>query len=364
VRWVRLSYEVLYNAFTLLLPAFAVHFFLLFPTGAAPRRRRFELLLYLPAALIMLMVQDPMLSRASTRWESLHHETLHRNLTTIYFIVYAALAVALFVRSFQRTREARERARLRAALIGTVLGLTPIVIAIFLSIFFPAAAPALRFSVFPLLLLPAAFAYAAFRHRVFDTEILVKRSVIYSLLTALLIAVYFGLVLGLGSLLHRLTGARNPLLSVVSVIVIALLRRSRPRPPAALRRSPVLSRALRRPVTLRRFARPRAHAGARRHRHVARGTGGGRAWARVRALLLRPTRDAPFARHTTRRRRGGGTRKGDARARARHSAGVRGWRARRAPGHRRNQLQPQRRAGIRFASTAPEMQRALPRSTP
>ena len=119
--------------------------------------------------------------------------------------------------------EARERARLRAALIGTVLGLTPIVIAIFLSIFFPAAAPALRFSVLPLLLLPAAFAYAAFRHRVFDTEILVKRSVIYSLLTAILIAVYSGLVLGLGSLLHRLTGARNPLLSVVSVIVIALL---------------------------------------------------------------------------------------------------------------------------------------------
>ncbi|HWN80489.1 MAG TPA: PDZ domain-containing protein, partial [Candidatus Udaeobacter sp.] len=160
-RWVQLAYEVLYNAFTLLLPAFAVHFFLLFPTGTAPRRLPTELLLYLPAALIMLMVRDPTLSSASSRWDALHHETVHRNLTTIYFIVYGALAVALFVRSFRRTREEHERARLRAALIGTVLGLTPLVIAIFLSIFFPAAAPALRFSVLPLLLLPAAFAYAA-----------------------------------------------------------------------------------------------------------------------------------------------------------------------------------------------------------
>ena len=302
-RWVRLSYEVLYNAFTLLLPAFAVHFFLLFPTGAAPRRRRIELLLYLPAALIMLMVRDPMLSRASSRWESLHHETLHRNLTTIYFIVYAALAVALFVRSFRRTREARERARLRAALIGTVLGLTPLVIAIFLSIFFPAAAPALRFSVLPLLLLPAAFAYAAFRHRVFDTEILVKRSVLYSLLTALLIAVYFGLVLGLGSLLHRLTGARNPLLSVVSVIVIALLAA-----PVRARLQRFVDRLFYRErydarVTLRGFSHDLARmlelegiATLLVERVVdVLGLESG-------ALLLRPTREAPFASyHTTSR---------------------------------------------------------------
>jgi sigma-B regulation protein RsbU (phosphoserine phosphatase) len=222
-RWIKMGYEVLYNLFTLLLPAFAVHFFLLFPTGAAPRRRRFEILLYVPAALISLVFQEPMLSPPPSRTAAIHNESLHRDVTTLYFVIYSALALTLFVRSFKRTCGGRERARLKAALIGTVLGLAPLGIAIVLSFLFPAAAPALRFSVIPLFLIPAAFAYAAFRHRVFDTEILVKRSVLYSLLTAILIAIYFGLVLGLGSLLHRLTGARNPLLSVVSVIVIALI---------------------------------------------------------------------------------------------------------------------------------------------
>jgi phosphoserine phosphatase RsbU/P len=221
--WLRMGYELLYNVITLLLPAFAVHFFLLFPTGAAPRRRGLELLIYLPAVLISLMFGEPMFWHASSRWAAIYHESLHRDVTTLYFVVYTALAVALFVRSFLRTRGTPERARLKAAFIGTVLGTTPLVIAIVLSFAFPVVAPALRFSVLPLLLIPMAFAYAAFRHRVFDTEILVKRSVLYSLLTAILIAVYFGLVLGLGTVLHRLTGARNPLLSVVSVIVIAVI---------------------------------------------------------------------------------------------------------------------------------------------
>jgi sigma-B regulation protein RsbU (phosphoserine phosphatase) len=222
-RAIKLSYEVLYNLFTLLLPAFAVHFFLLFPTGAAPRRRWLEVLIYVPAALIALMLQEPILISAPSRTAAINYESLHRDVTTLYFVIYTALAIALFVRSFLRTRDGRERARLKAALIGTVLGLAPVVLAIVLSILFPAAAPALRFAVLSLCLIPAAFGYAAFRHRVFDTEILVKRSVLYSLLTAILIAIYFGLVIGLGSLLHRLTGAQNPLLSVGSVIVIALI---------------------------------------------------------------------------------------------------------------------------------------------
>jgi len=218
----RQAHEILYNIFTLLLPAFAVHFFLLFPNRAATRRRWLEPLLYAPAVLIAVLIGAPILGGPS-RAAALHREMLQREVSTIYFIAYGALAIALFVRSFRRTRAEHERARLRAALYGTLLGLLPIVVTSILANLLPSAVPILRFSAIALLLIPAAFAYAAFRHRVFDTEILVKRSVLYSLLTALLIAIYFGLVLGLGAVMHRLTGASNPLLSVVSVVVIALI---------------------------------------------------------------------------------------------------------------------------------------------
>jgi len=219
-------HEVLYNFFELLLPALFVHFFILFP-GRSPshRRRLMERIIYLPAIAVAVVTQGHLV-HLGTRGggDVLQRESLHLTLTTIYFVAYAALAVILFVRSFRQTRSGSERAQLRAALWGTVLGLTPLVGGTILANAFPAAnLPGLRYSVLALLLIPGSFAYAAFRHQIFDVEILVKRSILYSVLTALLLAVYFGVVIGLGGLLHRLTGARNPLLSVVSVVVIALI---------------------------------------------------------------------------------------------------------------------------------------------
>jgi sigma-B regulation protein RsbU (phosphoserine phosphatase) len=221
---VRMLHETLYNLLQVLLPALFVHFFILFPVRAeSPRRRWLERLLYLPAVLITLFLQIPALlgDRAG---DTLQHASLNLAVTTLYFIISGALAVSLFIRSFLQLRGRRERAQLRVALWGTILGLLPLVVAFILVNLFPhAELPGLRYSVLALLLIPASFAYGAFRHRVFDLEILVKRSVLYSVLTALLLAVYFGMVIGLGGLLHRLTGARNPLLSLVSVVAIALI---------------------------------------------------------------------------------------------------------------------------------------------
>jgi sigma-B regulation protein RsbU (phosphoserine phosphatase) len=222
----RTVHESLYNFFEFLLPALFVHFFILFPGHPPSRRRRWvEHLLYLPPIAIALITHGSLMNlgtRGSV--DVLQRESFHLTLITIYFVAYVALAVILFVRSFRRTQSGRERAQLRVALWGTVLGITPLLVATTLVNLFPGAdLPGLRYSVFALLLIPASFAYAAFRHQIFDVEILVKQSVLYSVLTALLLAVYFGVVIGLGGLLHRLTGANNPLLSVVSVVVIALI---------------------------------------------------------------------------------------------------------------------------------------------
>jgi sigma-B regulation protein RsbU (phosphoserine phosphatase) len=222
----RTFHEVFYTLFELLLPALFVHFFILFPSRPPSRQRhQLERILYLPAITVAVLTQESVLGlRVWGGSDALQRESVNLALTTIYFVTYAVLAVILFVRSFQQTRTERERAQLRVALWGTVLGLTPLVAGTILANLFPTAdLPGLRYSVLALLLIPASFAYAAFRHQIFDVEILVKRSVLYSVLTALLLAVYFGVVMGLGGLLHRTTGARNPLLSLVSVIVIALI---------------------------------------------------------------------------------------------------------------------------------------------
>ncbi len=218
-------HDRLYELFELLLPTFFIHFFLLFPARLRSARRRLvERLIYVPPVLITLGVialrawLDPDPGGAFRR------ESLRLLVATLYVLASTAFAVVLFVRSYRATRAGRDRAQLRVVVWGTVLGIAPLLIAFVLANLLPAVGlPGLRYTIFALLLIPASFGYAAFRYRVFDLEVLVKRSVLYSVLTALVIGLYFGIVIGLGGLLYRVTGAQNPLLAVVSVVLITLL---------------------------------------------------------------------------------------------------------------------------------------------
>ncbi len=219
------AHEMLYILFELLLPAFFIHFFLLFPARPpSPRRHVLERLIYVPPIAIALLTLVMNSWPTTDATLSVRRASIQLLVTTLYFISSAAIAVVLFVRSFHRTRDPRQRAPLRVAVWGTALGMAPLLLATTLANLFPASdLPGLRYSIFALLLIPFSFAYAAFRYQVFDLEVLVKRSVLYSGLTGLVLALYFGVVLGLGGLLHRVTGTRNPFLAIVSIVVIAFV---------------------------------------------------------------------------------------------------------------------------------------------
>jgi len=57
-----------------------------------------------------------------------------------------------------------------------------------------------------LTLIPISFAIAILRYRLWDIDIIINRTLVYGTLTAILVLVYFGLVIGLESLVHLFTG--------------------------------------------------------------------------------------------------------------------------------------------------------------
>jgi hypothetical protein len=61
------------------------------------------------------------------------------------------------------------------------------------------------------------------RSRLWDIDILIRRTLIYSMLTALLMLVYFGTVVLLQEVFHVLTGEGSPMAVVVSTVAIAAL---------------------------------------------------------------------------------------------------------------------------------------------
>lgn len=73
-------------------------------------------------------------------------------------------------------------------------------------------------------LLPGAIGVAILRYRLYAIDLIIRRTLVYSTLTALLALLYWGTVITLQGLLRWLTGqGQNPLITVLSTLAIAAL---------------------------------------------------------------------------------------------------------------------------------------------
>ncbi|MGZ3625051.1 MAG: hypothetical protein ACXWPG_18000 [Ktedonobacteraceae bacterium] len=75
------------------------------------------------------------------------------------------------------------------------------------------------------LLIPLSVTIAILRSRLWDIDVVIRRTLVYSTLTVILALLYVGLVIGLESLVRLLTGqeGQSPVIIVASTLVIAAL---------------------------------------------------------------------------------------------------------------------------------------------
>ena len=142
----------------------------------------------------------------------------------VYVILVAGLLSVISVVLRYRSAGGVERQQIKwfAYAAGIIAGC--VVFAGLLGLNLPGAWDAL-FETVPLVALYAAIGIAILRYRLYDIDVVINRTLVYGLLTALLVVVYFGGVTATQAVFRTLTGQQQQpqLAIVVSTLVIAAL---------------------------------------------------------------------------------------------------------------------------------------------
>jgi len=185
-------------------PALLLHFAATFTdeTGVRIRLRKRALiaLIYLPGIAIVGLQ-----ALAIGMWSAT--EMLQHRLDQIgvgYLALYYVIAAFVFFASYRRTESPLRRQQLKWLTRGTLLAVTPFTLFYVIPYLADVAVPDLltKFAVGALVFLPLTFSYAIVRYRLMDVDLIFKRGVTYTLATAAVVGLYFGLVAALAESVH------------------------------------------------------------------------------------------------------------------------------------------------------------------
>jgi len=181
-------------------PALLLHFAATFTEQPRPRREALSLLLYLPG-IALAAVQ----ALALLRW---HASTLqlHRidQSFLAYMAVYYVIAGVIFYNRYHHTTSPLIRQQLKWLTRGTLLSVTPFTLGYVLPYLADVQPPdaITKLAVTALIFLPLTFSYAIVRYRLMDVDLIFKRGVTYTLTTAAVVGLYFGVIATLAVGIH------------------------------------------------------------------------------------------------------------------------------------------------------------------
>ncbi len=221
----QLAGEIVGDAVMLAFPATLFHFFLRFP-DRGPREsgaRQRSAWLYTPPAVIFAASAVVTARRFVFGGSDESEETLVLALSTAYFALYMIASLVVFARAYRASPRAQKQ-KLRVVIAGTVAGLLPFVAATLHASIRPEAG-AMGVTLPAELCLgfvPLAFAYAILKHGAIELTAVVRKSLVYALLTGLLVAVYYALVQTAGAFLSRELGVSAAVWGTIAVVVLAI----------------------------------------------------------------------------------------------------------------------------------------------
>lgn len=218
------SFQII--AYTLL-PALFFHFSVIFPREEKVSARRKPVIYsgYLPGlALIALM--------EVFYWKAISSDSanIFRTYATlflvfrIYLVAYVLLGLYALYQTYKRSEFLEEKRKIRWIFWGIAVGTFPFLFLHTLPdvlLGYTLAPEAIK-SLF-VLLIPVSFAFSILKYQAMNIDVVINRSLVYSLLTAFILGIYLIVAGVLGSMLYTLTGYEGSLFPILATLVAAVL---------------------------------------------------------------------------------------------------------------------------------------------
>jgi two-component system NtrC family sensor kinase len=207
-------------------PALFLHFAVSFSDTFAPEkrnrwpRRLLVAALYVPGIFLIWLQYTAIHTWSAT--EVLNHRL--EQISVGYLALYYVIAAVVFRFRYRHAASALERQQLKWLTRGTLLAVLPFTVFYAIPYLADREVPSLlaKLAGLSLVILPLTFSWAIVRYRLMDVDLIFKRGVTYTLATAALVGVYFGVVAVSAETVH----VRAPSLGVwgllVAIIVTAL----------------------------------------------------------------------------------------------------------------------------------------------
>ncbi len=219
------------NLIWIVLYALLLYLLAIFPNGRFLSRQwrtatLAALFLFIASLFIAAAIETPMSSayQIDNPFVATHSPALYNTLFALgvpMMPLSVLLVLAAVLLRFRRS-QGRERQQMKWLLAGMVLMAALLIggLLLFLSLGLALGGVMVNVSVFGPLL---GIGVALLRHRLYDIDIIIRRTLVYALLSSLLALVYFGAVILLQLVFGAFIDAQSPLVIVISTLLIAAL---------------------------------------------------------------------------------------------------------------------------------------------
>jgi hypothetical protein len=202
--------------------ALLVLVFLLFPSGQfVPRWTRWTLVVFLAVLIPFIFFPNAPFTQ----------NTLALSLLYLTYLGEFAIIAVVQLYRYRRVSSPLQRQQTKWVVYGISVLCVVIVVGYVLLIVPALSSPSSLYSLLALdvvgalllFLIPLSFGFAMLRYRLWDVDILIRRTLVYSTLTVILTGVYVGLVIGLQALLRGIISQDSGVAIVISTLAIAAL---------------------------------------------------------------------------------------------------------------------------------------------